>query len=325
VIIDAPGHKVFLKNMITGSSQAEAAVLIVDVNEGVKEQTKRHAYILELLGLKQVCVVINKMDLTNYSQERFRQVSEEVILYLNSIGITPSFIIPVSALKGDNIASASKNLEWFSGRCVLEALDSFSELKIEQKSFKFPVQDIYRINNKEIIVGRVEAGGVKVGDEVYILPKKKRVKIKSIERFPQRDVREASYGEAVGLCVEGVEGIKRGDILSEDLTPKMTRNIRAHIFWMEKVKARVGDELIFKCVTQEAICKITNIYRKFDPASMEMVMENADEISGGEVGDVEIATSSEVVICAFNEVPEMGRFVLEKGQVPVAGGIILGA
>lgn len=325
VIIDAPGHKEFLKNMITGSSQAEAAVLIVDVNEGVKEQTRRHAYILKLLGLKQVCVVINKMDMVNYLQERFKQVSEEVVLYLGWIGIKPSFIIPISALKGDNIATTSQNLKWFSGGCVLDALDSFLELKVEQKPFKFPVQDIYKIDGKNILVGRVEAGEIKVGETVYVLPQKKQVRIKNIEKFLQNESKEARYGEAVGLCVDDVQDIKRGTILSKDLNPKITRKIKTNIFWMENIKTVINEKLAFRCVTQEAGGRIVKLYKKFDPASMEVVEEDAKEIKGGEVAEAEIVLDNEVVICSFNDIPEMGRFVLEKEQNPVAGGIILSA
>jgi sulfate adenylyltransferase large subunit len=323
VIIDAPGHKEFLKNMITGTSQAEAALLIVDAREGIREQTKRHGYILGMLGLQQLVVVVNKMDLVDYSQERFKEIKKEITGFLKGLAIIPSYTIPLSATKGDNVAKKSAHLPWYAGPTILEALDTFSELKIEEKPLRFPIQDIYEIEGRRIIVGRVEAGKVKSGDTLYLLPFKKEVKINSIEQFLTEDVQEAGVGESIGISLGDDPDVQRGQVLSSDLSSIITNGIRANIFWMEKDMYRTGGPLLFRCVTQEIPCKIEKIYKTFDPASLEVVQEAATQIREAEVAEVMISLEREAVIDQFQQIPEMGRFVLEQQGIPAAGGIIL--
>ena len=323
VIIDAPGHKEFLKNMITGTSQAEAALLIVDAHEGVREQTKRHGYILGMLGLKQIVVVVNKMDLVDYSQERFKEIKEEITGFLKGLAIIPSYTIPLSAIKGDNVAKKSEHLPWYTGPTVLEALDTFSELKIEEKPLRFPIQDIYEIEGRRIIVGRVEAGTVKSGDTLYLLPLKKEVKINSIEQFLTEDVKEAGVGESIGISLGDGLDVQRGQVLSSDLSSIITNRIQANIFWMEKHEYRIGGPLLFRCVTQEIPCYIEKIYKTFDPASLEVIEEATGQIREAEVAEVMISLEREAVIDQFQQIPEMGRFVLEQQGIPAAGGIIL--
>jgi sulfate adenylyltransferase large subunit len=323
VIIDAPGHKEFLKNMITGTSQAEAALLIVDAKEGVREQTKRHGYVLGMLGLKQIVVVINKLDLVDYSRERFQVVREEIISFLEGLQIHPPHTIPLSAIKGDNVAKKSERIPWYTGPTVLEALDTFSELKIEEKPLRFPIQDIYPIEGKRIAVGRVEAGTVKRGETLHLLPLKKEVKIKSIERFLAEGVKEARVGESIGIYLGDGPDLQRGQILSGDLSSVITDRIKANIFWMEKGVYKRGDHLLFRCVTQEIPCTIDEIHKTFDPASLEIAEEATRQIREAEVAEVVISLSREAVIDPFQETPEMGRFVLEQNGIPAAGGIIL--
>jgi translation elongation factor TU len=323
VIIDAPGHKEFLKNMITGTSQAEAALLIVDAQEGVREQTKRHGYILGMLGLQQIVVLINKMDLVDFSQKRFQEVKDEITGFLEGLEISPPYTIPLSAISGENVATASGRLPWYSGPTVLKALDTFSELKIEEKPLRFPIQDIYQIEGKRIVVGRVEAGTVKRGDILYVLPLKKEVKVNSIERFLAEGVKEAGVSESIGICLGDGPDVQRGQVLSRDLSSIITDRIMANIFWMEKDVYHTGDPLLFRCVTQEIPCTIEKIYKTFDPASLEVTEEATGKIREAEVAEVMIALEREAVIDPFQEIPEMGRFVLEQNGIPAAGGIIL--
>jgi len=323
VIIDAPGHKEFLKNMITGSSQAEAALLIIDSFEGVRDQTKRHAYILGMLGLKQVCVLLNKIDLVNYSQDKFLELKAEITDFLNKLNVHPNFILPISAIHGDNVATPSKKISWFEGPTVLQALDTFQELKVEEKPLRLPIQDSYTIEGKKILVGRVEAGHVRKGDSIYLLPGKKEVEVKNIEKFLEKDVTIANFEESIGIRLTGRHPAKRGQILTADLSSTITDKIKANIFWMDPAGYQTGDTLLFRCVTQEVPCRIEKIYRRFDPASMEFTEENASSIRSAEVADILIRLNKKVVVDPFNEIPEMGRFVLEKDGRPVAGGIIL--
>jgi sulfate adenylyltransferase subunit 1 len=322
VIIDAPGHKEFLKNMITGSSQAEAALLIIDAFEGIRDQTRRHAYILGMLGFKQVCVLLNKIDLVHFSEEKFHDLRGQSTDFLKKLNIQPTFVLPISAIHGDNVAHPSEKLSWFDGPTVLQALDTFEELKVEEKPLRLPVQDVYSINGKKILVGRIEAGCIKKGESLHLLPDKKKVEVKNIEKFMEK-VTMAHFEESVGICLMGRHRAKRGQILTADLSCTISNKIRANIFWMDSRGYRKGEALLFRCVTQEVPCHIEKVNRKFDPASMELTEEDASSIKGAEVADVLIQLDEKVVIDPFNEIPEMGRFVLEKDGRPAAGGIIL--
>src|SRR3989304_10375677 len=250
VIIDAPGHNEFLKNMITGSSQAEAALLLLDAAEGIRDQTRRHSYILGMLGLRQVAVIINKMDMVDYSKERFIALSDEITKILDQFNIQPSVIIPISARYGENVARPSESLKWYAGPTVLQALDNFSALEVSNKSLRFPVQN-------------------------------------------------------------------------GNLIPRITEKIHANIFWMADNSYKKGEPVTFKCATQEVNGRINNIYKLFDPATIEIVDNDAEEIGAAEIAEVEIILEKSVVVDSFNEIPEMGRFGLERMGHPVGGGIIL--
>jgi sulfate adenylyltransferase subunit 1 len=323
VIIDAPGHKEFLKNMITGTSQAEAALLIIDAFEGIRDQTKRHAYILGMLGLKQVCVLLNKIDLVDYSEMKFDELRKKITDLLGPLNICPTFILPISAILGDNVATPSERIPWFDGPTVLQALDTFEELKVEEKPLRFPIQDIYRVDGKKIIVGRVEAGRLARGQSLFLLPEKKSVTVDRIEKFLSGNLRAANFEESVGIRLKGRPRVRRGQILTADLSSKITDAIDANIFWMDPAGFQMGESLLFRCVTQEVPCKIEKIHKRFDPASMEWMEEDASSIRGAEVAHALIHLEARVVVDSFNDIPEMGRFVLEKNGRPVAGGIIL--
>lgn len=323
VIIDAPGHKEFLKNMITGSSQAEAALLLLDAAEGIRDQTRRHSFILGMLGLKQVAVIINKMDMVDYSKERFTALSDEITKILNQFNVQPSFIIPISAINGENVTTFTERLKWYDGPTVLQALDNFSTLEVSNKSLRFPVQDTYTLDGKKITVGRVEAGYIKKGDEVTILPDGENGRVESIEKFLEGDIEIAETGECIGLCLD--KSVARGQVVvrNGNQIPRITEKIHANIFWMADNPYRKGEPVTFKCATQEVDGRIDIIYKRFDPATIEVVDNDAAEIGAAEIADVEIILEKPVVVDSFNEIPDMGRFVLEKMGHPVGGGIIL--
>src|SRR3990172_4524119 len=330
VIIDAPGHKEFLKNMLTGTSQAEAAILLIDAVEGVREQTKRHCFILEMFGIKQIVVLINKMDMVNYSRERFNTLSTEITELFSQQTTQPisqspnsvSYIIPISAKYGSNVATRDDRLGWFDGPTVLEALDSFETVEIEGKPLRFPVQDVYPIDGKRVIVGRIEAGQIRKGEGLRILPEGETASVISIEKFQEEGIGIARTGECVGLCLD--KPALRGDILVSHTMnpPAATQSIRANIFWMADNPYHKGESITFKCATQEVEGKIGNIYRRFDPATIKIVEKDAQEVGPAEIAEVEILLEKQVVVDSFTEIPEMGRFVLEKMGHPVAGGII---
>ena len=323
VIIDAPGHVEFVKNMITGASQAEAAVLIIDVVEGVKEQTKRHSYMLSLLGLHQAVVVLNKMDLVDFSQERFNSVKEDVAEWLKSVNIEPTFYIPISAIKGDNIAGRSENMDWYTGPTFLESLDTLQNRQPpENKPLLFPIQDVYKIGDKRINVGRVEAGVISKGVEVKILPTSRLTSVNSIEKFLE-DTNKAVASECIGITTADSVFLDRGNVVClPDAEPTLTDKIAANIFWMSKRDFGKNQKLTMRCATQETSCKIESINKRIDSSTLEIIKENAKVIKNLEVAEVIIKTKKPVAIKDFNDVQELGRFVLVQDENICAGGII---
>ncbi len=323
VIIDAPGHVEFVKNMITGASQAEAAILIVDVAEGVKEQTKRHSYMLSLMGLKQVVVAMNKMDMVDFSQEHFDSVRADVEAWLGSIDIEPLFYIPMSAIEGDNVASRSKYMDWYTGPTFMESLDTLKNtLPAEDKSLLLPVQDVYKIDEKRINVGRVEAGAIGVGDTIKILPGGQVTSVGTIEKFLE-DADRAVASECIGMTTADSVFLDRGDVVcSGESEPTVTDRVSASIFWMTKKPFTHGEKLLFRCATQETSCKIKSINRRINSSTLEVIAEDSDVIENLEVAEVVIKTKKPVAIKDFNDVQELGRFVLVRDENICAGGII---
>lgn len=321
VIIDAPGHVEFVKNMISGASQAEAAVLIVDAEEGVKEQTKRHAYILGMLGLSQVIVVINKMDLIGYDQGRFENVKTDLLEFLTQVNIKPSYVIPISAKKGDFIANKAESMGWYAGPTLVEALDAFkTKESANEKPLRYVVQDVYSFD-KRIIAGRVESGSIRKGDRIKVLPSGEETRVKSIEEY-LKNVTEAQAGKSTGITTEEKLFIDRGNVIVHDNDlPIVTDRIKANIFWMDKIPFKKGEVLTFRCATQEVSCEIENINRVINSSTLELIAEDASEIKNREVASIVIRTDKPVVVENFNKIEELGRFVLGREDT-CAGGII---
>ncbi len=323
VIIDAPGHVEFVKNMATGASQAEAAVLIVDAGEGVQEQTRRHANILSMLGIKQVIVVLNKMDLVDFKKKNFEAVREDMEKFLRSIGISPNYYIPISAIKGDNVAKKSKNMSWYQGPTILEALNSFKEKAVENKPLVLPIQDVYKIGSKRVSVGRIESGEIKAGEEVEVLPGNRTTTVKSIEKFLESPMK-AGPGENIGLLTKDPLFIERGNILCRaDQEPDFVDNFEASIFWMGKRPLREGQTLFLKCATQEVLATIVEIKKRIDSSNLKIVAEDAEKLENLDLGEVIIKTKAPMAITKFQDIEEMGRFVLMEDENICAGGIIV--
>jgi len=324
VIIDAPGHVEFIKNMITGASQADAGILIIDVTEGIKEQTKRHANILSMLGIKQVIVALNKMDLADYKEEIFRQVKRKAEEFLGSLDIKPKYYIPVSALKGENIVNKSEKMRWYEGPTILEALDAFETNDLSKKEILlFPVQDIYEINGKTIYVGRIESGKIRVGQKLKVLPSGEITEVKTIEKFNEI-VKESQAGENIGITLANSLSIERGNVFCESgKEPILTNEILANIFWMEEKELTEGNTLFFKCATQEVPAEIKEIKKRIDSSTLRLLSADARKLKNLEIGEVIIETRNPVVITKFNQIPELGRFVLMLNKEICAGGIII--
>ena len=323
VIIDAPGHVEFVKNMITGASQAEAAILIIDVGQGVREQTRRHAYILAMLGIGQVIVICNKMDLVGFDEQKFNEVKGEIEEFLDSINIRAKFYIPASAIKGDNLAQKSKNMRWYHGPTVLESLDSLkNKISAENKPLIFPVQDVYKVDSKRIVVGRIEAGVIKDGQQIKILPQGQTTKVESIEKFLEKtDVCYA--GESIGITTTEDVFLERGNVIcAPDKEPSLTDTFCANLFWMVSAELDKHQRITLKCATQEVSCKIAKILKRMDSSTLEVIEENADKLRNLEIGQIIIKTKRPIVVQSFNALEELGRFVLVENEDTCAGGII---
>lgn len=325
VIIDAPGHKEFLKNMISGAANAEAALLLIDANEGVKEQSKRHAYILSLLGIKKVYVILNKMDLVKYSKEKYEEVKKDMEKFLKELNISPIDYIPVSAYNGENITSSSENLSWYKGQNIIEAIDSIEkDVGLEKKPLRFPIQDVYKFDDRRIIAGRIESGTLKVGDEIIIYPEGKKTQVKTIEYWQEKDkVEKVSAGQSVGITVTDEFFNKRGEIIAcDEFKPLISNSFRANIFWMGKNNLQKNKKYKIKLSTTEVEGEISEIIKVLDSSSLDSQNET-NKVCLNDVAEVIINTKEEIAFDSFRDSNSTGRFVIVDGYDVSGGGIIV--
>ncbi len=323
VIIDAPGHREFLKNMISGASFADAAILVVDAAEGVREQTKRHAYILHLLGLKQVVVAINKMDSVGYGEKRFNEVRGEITAYLADIGIAPQAIIPIAAREGDNIAKKSDKMPWHKGLSLLEQLDTFSPAAPPvEKPLRFPVQDVYRFDGRRIIVGRITSGVLRKGDTLVFSPSNRSAIVTSIEKWnAPHDILSAQAGESVGITLDQPIYAARGDVASHaEQAPMLTHDFRANIFWLGKEPLRAGKRYKIKLATAEATVTVQSIDRVIDTG--DLARAEKDFVAVNEMAVVTFHSRETIALDPFADNHDTGRAVIIEHQDVVGGGII---
>ena len=326
VIIDAPGHKEFLKNMISGAASAEAALLIIDANEGIQEQSKRHGYILSLLGIQKAYVLVNKMDLIDYSEEKFNEIKQDMNEFLNNLHVYPLKYIPISAFYGENITTKSDKMPWYKGEPILAAIDLFEKEKgLEGKPLRFPIQDVYKFDHRRIVAGRIETGTLRQGDTVLISPSNKMTKIKSIEYWADRDKTDIVYaGMSVGITVEDEFFNQRGEfIVHPEAPPLVADTFRANLFWMGKKELVKNKEYKLKLVTQEVECEIYAISKAIDATTLATV-ENASQVKTNDVAEVIIKTKRPISFDEFKNNQITGRFVLVDGYDVSGGGIVSG-
>ncbi|MCK6417675.1 MAG: adenylyl-sulfate kinase [Alphaproteobacteria bacterium] len=324
VIIDAPGHREFLKNMISGAAAADAAILVVDATEGVREQTKRHAYLLSLLGLRQVGVVINKMDMVSHNPERFEEVAREVVGYLKSINLAPKTIIPISARHGDMIAERGAHLSWYRGKTLIELLDSFDVANPPvARPLRFPVQDVYRFDERRIIVGRVETGILRKGDKLLFSPGFETATVETLEVWPPREEKvEAHAGEVVGITLDERIFVERGHIASHEKNPPMLSNVfRANIFWLSNKSLKVGNSYKIRYGTHEAIVSVQSIERVIDTNDLAQHDKPA-EVARNAVAEVTLRARELLPIDPYIDNFRMGRVVIYDGYDIAGGGTI---
>jgi sulfate adenylyltransferase subunit 1 len=323
VIIDAPGHVEFIKNMLSGASQAEAGVLIVDAREGVMEQTRRHAYLIHLLGIRRLVAVVNKMDLIDYRVEGFDRVKKDLTGFLGRMSLSPDAVIPVSARLGENIAKYSRRMDWYQGPVFIDALDRIrSERDKRGKPLRLPVQDVLPVRGRRTILGRVEAGSVERGQSLTILPGGLRARAVEILRFGERR-KGAHTGESIGLVIDEDHEVHRGAVIVQgDAEPLVTDEVRLTLFWMGDEPFAAGSELSLQCSTQEVGCRPVSVERRIDSSTLEVLEERGLEVRKNEVGLVTLKLQRPIVLEPFTEIPALGRVVLRKEGEVLGIGII---
>jgi bifunctional enzyme CysN/CysC len=326
VIIDAPGHKEFLKNMITGASRADAAVLVIAADEGVREQSRRHAYLLRLLGIKQLIVVVNKMDLAEFSEKRFAEVESEYRKFLIELSLEARAFIPTSAKTGENVARASEKIKWYRGPTVLEALDLFEPRKADvDLPLRFCVQDVYRFDQRRIVAGRIETGTLRVGDELVFSPANKSSVVATIERWNAPADGAAMSGDSIGVTLSEQIFVERGYVASHQSdTPIETNRFHADLFWIVREPLRVGRLYNLRLATQEVKCQVVSIEQVMDSSTLEAKIDKCEQLERNEVGRLTIQTRGPLVIDNHERIPNLGRFVIvEEGEIR-GGGTIFG-
>ncbi|MDH3966667.1 MAG: adenylyl-sulfate kinase [Rhodospirillales bacterium] len=322
-VIDAPSPREFLRTMVSGEDCADAAILIVDAAEGVSEDSRRHAYLLHLLGIRQVAVVINKMDLVAFGQDRFAEVAGDMSRHLSEIGITPALAVPVSARDGDNIARRSKNMAWYGGPSVLEALERFESVTLSMdQPLRLPIQQVGELEGRRLLTGRIETGVLRVGDTILLSPSIKNAHVHSIKVSSANDpVAVARAGESVGIVLDEKIYVEPGEMAShKENPPQLTTVFPASLVWNGAEPLGAGKTYTLQLATQKARVAVQSIERVYD-------MDTLAECAGGRV---ECNTFAEVILRGrqilavdeFRAIARTGRFALFDGDQRVAGGLI---
>jgi phosphoadenylyl-sulfate reductase (thioredoxin) len=354
VLIDAPGHAEFLRNMVTGASQADAALLLVDAAEGVREQTLRHAYLLHLLGIRQMVVVINKMDRVGYDDGRFREIEAEITAHLADLGLKPAAVIPISARHGDGVVERTAAIGWYRGPTVIEALDRFAPARpATALPLRLPVQAVYRFDDRRIVAGRIQSGFIAVGDEIAVAPSGRRAVVRSIEAWPgnhDTGPRQAGAGQSVGITLDRELFIARGDTIGDAQRPAPSgRRLKARLFWLHDTPLAAGAAVSVRIGSAETRGTITKIGNVLDPGDRSAANRDAgsgrlrpsepvigpaeggtrwtgyagqNHLKQNHIGDVEIALANPIAADQYEANPRTGRIVLDVGGTIAGGGLV---
>jgi bifunctional enzyme CysN/CysC len=323
VIIDAPGHREFLANMVSGAAGADAALLVVDAAEGLKDQTRRHAYLLRLLGLAQVAVVVNKLDLVGFAEARFRTLEKEVRAFLGELGLTPQVVLPLSARHGDNLARASAKLAWHQGPTLVEALLAFAAAApADEAPLRLPIQDIYRQEDQRILVGRIETGKLRQGDTLLFSPSSKLARVKRIEAWPGPAPDAAGAGRSVGITLDRPLFLERGEVAShQENAPLIANRFGASLFWLASEPLVPGREYRLRLGMAEAPVTVERIERVIDTDSLAPLA--ADAVERDQVAEVTLRSPALLALDDHASLPKSARFVLRDKGATVGGGLVL--
>jgi len=324
-IIDCPGHREFIKKMFTGASQADAAVLVVSAKEGIQDQTKQHAFLIKTLGIQQIIVAVNKMDHANFEEAKFKQISEELLPILDSLGYRNFPIIPLSALTGENVFKKSDKMPWYKGASLIEALDKNISPSVPpvKKPLRGCVQDVYEIDRNKIVVSKVLTGVLEEGKIVNFDPSGEKGLVKKIEMFG-KEIEKVGPGDSVGLVINKLREAKRGEVISYPSNRAMAvRNFVAEMIVFSNIGVRNNDILKIRCGTAEKRCKVRKILERIDPVNLTVDAKFPEVLKGGDVGKLILSPIEPMCVEKYSEFEELGRFVVEGKKGTAAAGIVL--
>ncbi|MDR1030422.1 MAG: GTP-binding protein [Treponema sp.] len=328
IIIDAPGHIEFLRNMLSGASRAVAAVLVIDALEGVAENSRRHGLLLSLLGISQVLVAVNKLDALQYDEQVFNSIRQEYGTYLETLKVKPLAFVPISAREGKNISTRAPEMPWYEGKTILEVLDSFhNPPSNEHGFFAMPVQDVYRFSNdndqRRIYAGTIVSGEVKVGDEVRFLPSRKTAHIKTIEVWNAPSKVIAKTNEASGFTLEEDIYVKRGEVMirtDEQAPVRVSTEIKANLIWLGEKPLTFYKPYLFKLGSAKVDARLERIERFLGDRDGDYT-----ELRRHDCGCVTLRLSRPIGVSSFYDNPSLGRFVIVDAYNAAGGGIVLEA
>lgn len=328
IVIDAPGHVEFLRNMVTGAARAEAAVLVIDARDGVQENSRRHGYLLSLLGIGQIAVLVNKMDLVSHAEAAFHRIVDEYSAFLARVGVTPTAIIPVSGTTGENIVARSPRLAWYQGPTLIEALEAFRAAPAaDQAPFRMPVQDVYKFaaddDQRRIVAGTVVSGRVAPGDDLVFLPSGKTSRVQTIEAFGQAPPSSATAGQATGVTLTDQIYVTRGELAvrAGELRPHVGTRLRASIFWLGREALAPGKPYLLKLGAARVTAQLERTHRVLDASTLDS-SEVPQEVARHQVADCTLVTSKPLAFDTADVLGGTSRFVLVDGHRIAGGGVI---
>jgi bifunctional enzyme CysN/CysC len=321
-IIDAPGHREFIKNMITGASSAEAALMLIDAGQGIQQQSRLHAFLLNLLGVKQIAVLVNKMDLVDFQEQRFNDIAQEYSSYLGSLGIAANYIIPMTARDGDNIVNRSARMAWYQGPTLVEALDSFEPAApLAALPLRLPIQDIYKFDDRRILAGRIASGRLAVGDTLLFSPSNKTARIASIEAWAAPEPQTGEAGQSVGITLDEQLFIERGEMASHvDRAPIESHVFKAKLFWLAKTPLQLGANYRLRLQTRDVNVVVESIACVYDPETFSA--RQSAVVARNDIAEVVLRSPALLALDSVEANPKTGRFVLSDGRNILAGGTI---
>jgi bifunctional enzyme CysN/CysC len=320
VFIDVPGHQELLQNMLSGATRADAAVLVLAADEGVQVQTRRHALLASLLGLRNLVVVANKMDLALWREGAFRELEHVARTELDGLGLDALAFVPIAATTGANVVGRAPEMSWYAGPTLMELLADLEPAAEALTAVRLPVQDVYRFEAVPVTVGRLLSGRIAEGDTLSGCPSGARVRVAEIRRFPP-DHAPVEAGAAAALVLEGAQ-VARGEVLAgTENGPSARRELDARVFWLSPEPLALGDEVDVRCATQLARVRVAAVCDRLDSASLTPLPPGA-QLGGMELATVTLHAERPLVLESFAALPALGRFTLERSGRPAGFGII---